>query len=74
MTAVELLQRVRDLGLRLEPRDGGRLAVRPASKLPPDLAAELRHHKSQVIGLLTGPMNAAARSLSATSGRAGGLR
>ena len=60
MTAVELLQRARDLGLRLEPRDGGRLAVCPASKLPPALAAELRHHKSQVIGLLTGPMDARA--------------
>jgi len=53
MTAVELLQRAHDLGLQLEPRTGGWLAVRPASKLPPDLAAALRRHKTEVISLLS---------------------
>ena len=52
MTDAELLQCAHDLGLQLEPRDGGWLAVRPASKLPPDLAADLRRHKTEVLGLL----------------------
>ena len=52
MTVVELLQRAHDLGLQLEPRDGGCLAVHPASKLPPDLADDLRHHKTEILGLL----------------------
>jgi hypothetical protein len=52
MTAVELLQRAHDLGLQLEPQDGDRLAVRPASKLPPDLADALRYHKTELLGLL----------------------
>ena len=53
MTAAELVQRANDLGLQLEPRDGGWLAVRPASKLPPDLAADLRHHKTEVLRFLS---------------------
>ena len=53
MTAVELLQRAYDLGLQLEPRDGGWLAVRPASKLPPDLADALRRHKTEVLSLIS---------------------
>jgi hypothetical protein len=52
-TAAELLQHARNFGLQLEPRDGGRLAVRPASKLPPDLADELRCHKTVLLSLLT---------------------
>ncbi len=52
MTAAELLQRSRDLGFQVEPRGGGWLAVRPASKLPPDLADELRRHKTEILSLL----------------------
>jgi hypothetical protein len=52
MTAADLLQRARGLGLQLEPREGGGLAIRPASKLPPDLADDLRRHKTEVIALL----------------------
>ena len=52
MTAADLLQRARGLGLQLEPRAGGWLAVRPASKLPPDLAADLCCQKAEVISLL----------------------
>ncbi len=53
MTAADLLQRARGLGLQLEPRAGGGLAVRPASKLPSELADELRRHKTEVLVLLT---------------------
>ena len=60
MTAVELVQCAHDLGLQVEPRDGGWLAVRPASKLPPDLAADLRRHKTEIISLLAGSSVASA--------------
>jgi hypothetical protein len=60
MTATELLNQARGLGLQLESRDGGGLAVRPASKLPPDLAANLRHHKAEVLGLLASQIVASA--------------
>ena len=53
MIAADLLQRARGLGLQLEPRAPGGLAIRPASKLPPDLAADLRCHKAEVISLLS---------------------
>jgi len=53
MTAAELIQHVASLGFRLEPRPGDGLAVRPASKLPTELADELRHHKSEILRLLT---------------------
>ena len=53
MTAVELLQRAHGLGIQLEPRDGGWLAIRPASKLPPDLAVDLRLQKTEIISLLS---------------------
>ena len=52
MIAADLLQRARGLGLQLEPRAAGGLAIRPASKLPPDLAADLSCHKAEVISLL----------------------
>jgi hypothetical protein len=53
VTAADLLQRARDLGFHLEPRDSCCLAVRPASKLPPDLVADLRRHRSEILCLLT---------------------
>jgi hypothetical protein len=53
MTAAHLLERAYSLGLRIEPREGGGLAVQPASRLPPHLAAALRAHKHELIGLLT---------------------
>jgi hypothetical protein len=52
MTATDLLDRAHSLGLRLGPREGGGLGVQPASRLPPDLAADLRAHKHEVIALL----------------------
>jgi hypothetical protein len=53
------LSDAQDLGLQVEPRDGGWLAVRPASKLPAALAANLRLQKSEIISLLS-PMVASA--------------
>jgi hypothetical protein len=54
MTAAHLLERAHSLGLRIEPREGGGLAVHPASRLPPELATGLRAHKHEIIPLLTG--------------------
>lgn len=59
MTAAELIQHVGGLGFRLEPRPGDGLAVCPASKLPAELVAELRHHKTEIIRLLTDAAGAA---------------
>ena len=53
MTAAELIPYAGQLGFRLEPRPGAGLAVRPASKLPVELADELRRHKTEIIRLLT---------------------
>lgn len=52
MTVAELIQHVGNLGFQLEPRPNGILAVIPASKLPAELADELRHHKTDIIRLL----------------------
>ncbi len=54
MIAATLLERAQSLRLGLEPREGGGLVVRPASRLPPDLAADLRGHNHEIIALLTG--------------------
>ena len=53
MTAAKLIQHIGNLGFRLEPRPNGILAVMPASKVPAELVAELRHHKTEIIRLLT---------------------
>ena len=52
MTATELIQHVGSLGFHLEPRLGDGLAVRPASKLPAEVADELRRHKPEILCLL----------------------
>ncbi len=52
MTAAELIQHVGSLGFELEPRPSEGLAVRPASKLPAELADELRRHKPEILCLL----------------------
>ena len=53
MIAAELIPYARHLGFRLEPRPGAGLVVSPASRLPAELADELRHHKTEIIRLLT---------------------
>ena len=47
----ELLDRCRAAGLRLRPT-GGHLAVSPVGKLTPELAAELRAAKAELLALL----------------------
>ena len=44
----------RKLGLVLKP-DGDRLVVKPARLCPPDLAEELREHKSELLAFLSHP-------------------
>jgi len=49
----ELLRQARGLGLRLEAR-GDKLAVIPAARCPPEFAARLRAHKSDLLTALEG--------------------
>ncbi len=56
MTAATALARLRDLGVAAEARGDG-LVLRPASAVPPDLLAELRQHKRELLALLGEPAN-----------------
>ena len=58
MTATDLYAEVRRRGLRLERRDGGRLAVIPGDLCPPDFADLLRQHKAELLDLLEAGANA----------------
>lgn len=60
MNAADLIQQARGLGLQIEPRAGGGLAIRPATKLPSELAAELRRLKTEILDLLAGSSVASA--------------
>jgi hypothetical protein len=51
MTLPELCREAARRGLRLEPR-GGKLAVIPASRCPPEFADLLRQHKVKLLDLL----------------------
>jgi TubC N-terminal docking domain len=53
MTTHELLADLRNQGFQLTPLPGDRLEVRPFSKLPEELRAELKRRKSEVLTLLT---------------------
>jgi hypothetical protein len=57
MTAAELYNEATRRGLRLQPLDGGRLAVTPASLCPPDFADALRQHKRAILDLLEAEAN-----------------
>ena len=61
MTASDLYAEATRRGLRLQPLDGDRLAVPPASLCPPDFADVLRQHKRAILDLL----EAEAKSLPA---------
>jgi hypothetical protein len=51
MTAAAVLARLRALGVAAEAR-GDRLALRPASVIPPDLLAAAWTHKAELVALL----------------------
>jgi hypothetical protein len=51
MTGAAALARLHDLGVTAEARDD-RLVLRPASAVPPELLAELRGLKAEVLALL----------------------
>jgi hypothetical protein len=50
----ELFCRAKSLGLRLEPRDGDKLAVIPGHRCPRDFADILRAHKPELLSWLEG--------------------
>jgi hypothetical protein len=52
MTAAALIAEFRALGVELIPA-GDRIRFRPASAVPPDLVERLRHHKAEVLRLLS---------------------
>ena len=54
MTAEELLAQVEELGIVLKP-EGDRLLYRPVEAVQPELLAQLRTHKSELLDLLTWP-------------------
>lgn len=54
MSAIELLEKLDALGISCTP-DGERLLVRPASKLPPNLAEEIKVHKAELLAICREP-------------------
>jgi hypothetical protein len=52
MTA-ELLSELEGLGVQISLQ-GSNLLIRPASKVPPDLKAKLREHKTEILAVLSG--------------------
>lgn len=77
MTAADLLRAVTEAGATLEVV-GNRLGVRPASKVPPDLLAEVKRHKHELIAFLRGeaanaPLDHRARALPEETGNISGV-
>ena len=66
MTAAAAVARLRALGVTAEAR-GDRLALRPASAVPPDLLADLRALKAEVLALLAANDAATAVPVSPTA-------
>lgn len=64
MTAVALLAQLSGLGVAAWA-DGATLRFKPASLVPPDVLADLRAHKAEVMALLTAPIVPAMPSPSA---------
>jgi len=52
MTAFDLYNEAARRGLRLEAREGGKLAVIPGDRVPPQFADALRQHKRELLDLL----------------------
>ncbi|AFZ67895.1 hypothetical protein [Deinococcus peraridilitoris] len=55
MSARVLLDTLDGLGVRATLTPGGNLRLEPASRVPPDLVAELREHKAALIASLSVP-------------------
>ena len=55
MNVRQIYDRARELGFRLEPRSGGRLAVIPGDNVPPDLVDALKAHKGELLAWLSPP-------------------
>ena len=53
MTVLELLTDLQRQGFILRPLPGGKLEVRPASKLPEELRQELKQRKAEVLALIS---------------------
>ena len=53
-TAVELLEKVKALGVTLT-RSGDKLLLEPGSKVPPDLVNQIREHKTEILAHLSKP-------------------
>jgi hypothetical protein len=54
MSPLDLYREATAAGLSLEPQ-GGQLAVQPAERLTPELAARLREHKAELLAWLSSP-------------------
>lgn len=67
MGARDLLARLADAGVTVAA-DGGRLLIRPASRLTDDLRAELRAEKPAVLALLAAPVGAQSAQPAALAG------
>ena len=52
MTTLELYHEATRRGLHFEPRDGGKLAVIPGDRCPPDFAEVLRAPKRELLNLI----------------------
>ena len=50
--AIELLEQLRSCGVSVS-LDHDELVLRPGSKVPDDVLAEVRHHKADLVALLT---------------------
>lgn len=48
MTSTEVLDRLHELGVRVD-LNGTNVRMNPASKIPPDLLDEVRQHKAEII-------------------------
>ncbi len=59
MRAIEILTELKARGVTLQPM-GDRLRVGPRERVPDQLVAELRTHKSELIDLLTWPKECVA--------------
>jgi len=58
--AVEILSELRERGVRVEARPGGKLYLTPTGNLTPQLIERVRQHKAQILSALTQPSEPAS--------------